>query len=222
MIYCANKNSMVEITAVQLQAQVLFHQWSIEARSHDQNTFRGGLGHRWPCSVSCVNAKVHNEGPLKFCSSLYQKYCYTSQCFTHLDLSVANTTISTLTTIFRFSFSMPPCWRQPEVRDIMFLVCPFVCPILVNVICEEQFEGISSYLVQTFIRIQGWTDLILVVKGQGGSDFPKHTFFALWTQYLKYVLSKFLQVWYKKSLGLNWFVLVDQRSRSWSPHTTWS
>ena len=43
---------------------------------------------------------------------------------------------------------------------------PFICPILVNTISQEWLEIICSNLLQTLSWTQGWTDSILVVKGQ--------------------------------------------------------
>ena len=43
-------------------------------------------------------------------------------------------------------------------------------PILGNVISQECFQGTSSTSLQIFTRTQGWTDLILVLKGQDHCD----------------------------------------------------
>ena len=63
---------------------------------------------------------------------------------------------------------------QPWQEALCFQVVHY---ILINTISQECLEGISSNLAQTSTWIQGSTDQILVVKGQGHREIRKKYFF---------------------------------------------
>lgn len=82
------------------------------------------------------------------------------------------------------------------IRSEVAICFRVVCPSSVNAISQECLEGISSNLVQTLTWTQGWTDSILVIKGECQCDLTKHVFGhnsrihkLTWTKWINYLFS---------------------------------
>ena len=85
---------------------------------------------------------------------------YCRQRYTHS--STTHTSFTTFST--NYYICMPLYQRSPVAVDLMFRACPSLCPVVVNTTSQERQMGITSNLVPTFSRMQGWTDLNLVVE----------------------------------------------------------
>ena len=82
--------------------------------------------------------------------------------------------------------------ENTQCGALLIMWCMSVRPSLVNKISQERFEPLSSHLVQTFSWTQGWTDLILVVKGRRSLGLHK----TVWMCFIKNASRKSFQIWH--------------------------
>ncbi len=95
-------------------------------------------------------------------------------------------------------------------RGIMFWELP---SCFVSAISQERLEEISSNLAQSSTGMQGWTDMILMGKGQGSRSLWPHVHLLSWTWSLRNYQREFHHIWHKRQLEMNWSESGGQRPK---------